>query len=148
YVSGFRSYMIDADATNEHDSINRISRFEDTDGDGTNDRHTVFADNLVCPRMILTLVNDCILTNETHTDYVIRLCDENGDGVTDTKTVWYTGAGRGRDGNVEHAQAGCVWALDNWIYSTYNAFRFRWTPEGILREPTAPNGASFGLTQD
>jgi len=148
YVSEFRSYMIDADATNEHDPINRISRFEDTDGDGTYDRHTVFADNLVWPRMILTLDNDCILTNETHSDDVIRLCDENGDGVADTKTVWYTGVGRGRDGNVEHEQAGFVWALDNWIYSTYNAFRFRWTPEGILREPTAPNGASFGLTQD
>jgi mono/diheme cytochrome c family protein len=41
-----------------------------------------------------------------------------------------------------------LWGLDNWIYSTYNAFRFRWTPHGILREPTAPNGASWGLTQD
>jgi mono/diheme cytochrome c family protein/glucose/arabinose dehydrogenase len=148
YVSEFRSYMIDADATNEHDPINRISRWEDTDGDGTYDRHTVFADNLVWPRMILTIDNDCILTNETHSDDVIKLCDENGDGVADTKTVWYTGVGRGRDGNVEHEQAGFVWALDNWIYSTYNAFRFRWTPDGILREATAPNGASFGLTQD
>ena len=148
YVSEFRSYMIDADATREHDPINRISRWEDTNGDGTYDRHTVFADGLVWPRMILTIDNDCLLTNETHSDDVIKLCDTNGDGVADTKTVWYTGVGRGRDGNVEHEQAGFVWALDNWIYSTYNAFRFRWTPGGILREPTAPNGASFGLTQD
>jgi mono/diheme cytochrome c family protein/glucose/arabinose dehydrogenase len=148
YVSEFRSYMLDADATNEHDPINRISRWEDTNGDGTYDKHTVFADGLVWPRMILTIDNDCILTNETHSDDVIKLCDVNNDGVADTKTVWYTGVGRGRDGNVEHEQAGFVWALDNWIYSTYNAFRFRWTPDGILREPTAPNGASFGLTMD
>ncbi len=148
YVSEFRSYMIDADATNEHDPINRISRWEDTDGDGTYDRHTVFADHLVFPRMILTIDNDCILTNETHSDDVIKLCDTNGDGVADTNTVWYTGVGRGRDGNVEHEQAGFLWGLDNWIYSTYNAFRFRWTPAGIQREPTAPNGASWGLTQD
>jgi mono/diheme cytochrome c family protein len=148
YVSEFRSYMIDADATNEHDPINRISRWEDTNGDGSYDRHTVFADRLVWPRMILTIDNDCILTNETHSDDVIKLCDTNADGVSDTKTVWYTGVGRGRDGNVEHEQSGFVWALDNWIYSTYNAFRFRWTPNGILREPTAPNGASFGLTMD
>src|SRR5690606_5341318 len=148
YVSEFRSYMIDADATNEHDPINRISRWEDTDGDGTYDRHTVFADRLVFPRMILTIDNDCILTNETHSDDVIKLCDTNDDGIADTNTVWYTGVGRGRDGNVEHEQAGFLWALDNWIYSTYNAFRFRWTPAGIQREPTAPNGASWGLTQD
>jgi mono/diheme cytochrome c family protein/glucose/arabinose dehydrogenase len=148
YVSEFRSYMIDADATNEHDPINRISRWEDTNGDGTYDKHTVFADGLVWPRMILTLDDDCILTNETHSDDVIKLCDTSDDGVADTKTVWYTGVGRGRDGNVEHEQSGFVWALDNWIYSTYNAFRFRWTPNGILREPTAPNGASFGLTMD
>src|SRR5690606_2786637 len=89
YVSEFRSYMIDADATNEHDPINRISRWEDTDGDGTYDKHTVFADNLVWPRMILTIDNDCILTNETHSDDVIKLCDETGDGVADTKTGWY-----------------------------------------------------------
>ncbi len=148
YVSEFRSYMIDADATNEHDAINRISRWEDTNGDGTYDKHTVFADGLVWPRMILPLDNDCILTNETHSDDVIKLCDDNRDGVADTKTVWYTGVGRGRDGNVEHEQSGFVWGLDNWIYSTYNAFRFRWTPQGVQREPTAPNGASFGLTQD
>jgi len=148
YVSEFRSYMIDADATNEHDPINRISRWEDTDGDGTYDRHTVFADRLVFPRMILTIDNDCILTNETHSDDVIKLCDTNDDGIADTNTVWFTGVGRGRDGNVEHEQAGFLWALDNWIYSTYNAFRFRWTPAGIQREPTAPNGASWGLTQD
>lgn len=148
YVSEFRSYMLDAEATNEHDPINRISRWEDTNGDGTYDRHTVFADGLVFPRMILPVDQHCIQTNETHSDDVLELCDTNGDGVADKKTVVYSGVGRGRDGNVEHEQSGFVWALDNWIYSTYNSFRYRWTPAGYLREPTAPNGASWGLTQD
>ncbi len=39
--------------------------------------------------------------------------------------------------------------MDNWIYSTYNAFRLRWTPKGeVLKETTAPNGGQWGLTQD
>ena len=41
------------------------ARWEDTNGDGTYDKHTVFADKLVLPRMILPLDNDSILTNET-----------------------------------------------------------------------------------
>jgi hypothetical protein len=56
--------------------------------------------------------------------------------------------GVGREGNVEHEQSNFLWGLDNWIYSTYNAFCFRWTPHRILRDPTALNGASWGLTPD
>ena len=44
YVSEFRSYMRDADATGEHEPTSRISRWESTKGDGVYDRHTVFVD--------------------------------------------------------------------------------------------------------
>ena len=81
-------------------------------------------------------------------DDVIKLTDTNGDGVADKREVFYTGVGIGRDGNLEHEQSGFVWGLDNWIYSTYNSFRFRWTPTGILREATGSNGGQWGLTQD
>ena len=53
YLSEFRSYMRDADATSEHEPTNRISRWESTKGDGKYDKHTVFADKLMLPRMIL-----------------------------------------------------------------------------------------------
>jgi putative membrane-bound dehydrogenase-like protein len=148
YLSEFRSYMKDADATGEHEPTNRISRWESTKGDGTYDKHTVFVDKVMFPRMILALDDNSILINKTHSDDVIRYWDTNNDGVADKKEIFYSGVGVGRDGNVEHEQSGFLWGLDNWIYSTYNAFRFRWTPHGILREPTAPNGASWGLTQD
>ena len=148
YVSEFRSYMRDADATGEHEPTSRISRWESTKGDGVYDRHTVFVDNVLFPRMILPIDRHCILTNETHSDDVVKYCDTNDDGKADKRDVFYTGVGVGRDGNVEHEQSGFIWGLDNWIYSTYNSFRFRWTPEGIQREPTAPNGASWGLTED
>ena len=147
YVAEMRTFMRDSDGTEQHEAKSRISMHESSKGDGVFDRHHVFADNLVLPRMILPMDRG-ILTNETHSDDVVRFTDTNGDGVADTRQVFYTGVGTGRDGNVQHEQSGFIWGLDNWIYSTYNAFRFRWTPGGILREPTAPNGAEWGLSMD
>ena len=146
YVVEMRTYMLDADGKDKYSPVSRISRWESTKGDGVYDKHTVFVDNMVLPRMVLPLDHDSILTNETDTDDVVKYTDTNGDGVSDTREVFYTGVGR--SGNLEHQQSGFVWGLDNWIYSTYNAFRFRWTPDGILREPTGPNGGQWGLTQD
>ncbi|MEO7190905.1 MAG: c-type cytochrome [Vicinamibacterales bacterium] len=148
YVVEFVSYMLDADGNGAHDPISRISRFESTKGDGVYDKHTVFADKLILPRMVLPLEDGVILTNETDSDDVVKLSDTNGDGVADKREVVYTGVGTGRDGNLEHEQNGFVWGLDNWIYSTYNAFRFRWAPKRFLREPTGPNGGQWGVAQD
>jgi mono/diheme cytochrome c family protein len=148
YVVEFVSYMLDADGTGAHDPISRITRFESTKGDGRYDKRTVFADKLVLPRMVLPLEDGVILTHETDSDDVIRLTDTNGDGVADRKEVVYSGVGVGRDGNLEHQQNQFVWGLDNWIYSTYNAFRFRWTPTGFVREPTGNNGAQWGVSMD
>ena len=126
----------------------RISMHESTKGDGRFDRHSVFADNLLFPRMILPLDKD-ILTNETHSDDVLRLTDTNGDGVADSarcSTQAWARAGRQRAAGAERLRLG----LDNWIYSTYNAFRFRWTPRGVLREShralLAPSGACRWMT--
>jgi mono/diheme cytochrome c family protein len=147
YIAELRSYMLDVDAGRQHEATSRISMHESTKKDGVYDRHTVFADNLLFPRMILPL-DKGIVTNETHSDDVVLLMDTNGDGVADRRQVFYTGVGAGRSGNVQQAQSGFVWALDNWIYSTYNAFRFRWTPTGILREPSGPPGAEWGMSMD
>lgn len=50
---------------------------------------------------------------------------------------------------MEHQPSGLVWAMDNWIYTTYNAYRLRWNPKGAaMKEPTAPNGGQWGLCQD
>jgi mono/diheme cytochrome c family protein/glucose/arabinose dehydrogenase len=147
YVAEARSYMLDVDAGRQHEATSRISMHESTKGDGVYDKHTVFADNLLFPRMILPLENG-ILTNETHSDDVLLLQDTNGDGVADRRSVFYTGVGAGRSGNIQQAQSGFVWGLDNWIYSTYNAFRFRWTPRGIVREPSGPPGAEWGMSMD
>jgi mono/diheme cytochrome c family protein len=148
YVVEMISYMMDADASREHDPISRISRWESTKGDGVYDKHTVFADHLVAPRMVLPLQDGVILTSETDSDDIIRLSDTNGDGVADKREVVFTGIGQSGDANIEHQKAGLLWNMDNWIYTTYNPFRIRWTPNGFLRETTGPNGGQWGLASD
>ena len=148
YVVEMISYMMDASATREHDPISRISRWESTKGDGVYDKKTVFADKLVAPRMILPLQDGVILTSETDSDDLIKLTDTNGDGVADKREVVFTGIGQSGDPNIEHQKAGLLWNMDNWIYTTYNPFRIRWTPNGFLREPTGANGGQWGLASD
>lgn len=148
YVAEFITYMRDADGNNQHQPESRITRFESTKGDGVYDKRTVFVDRLVLPRTVVPLDGNSILTNETASDDVIKYTDTNNDGVADKREHFYSGVGLGRDGNLEHEQAGFVWGLDNWIYTTYNAFRFRWTPSGILKEPTGPNSGQWGVTMD
>ncbi len=148
FVAELRSYMLDADATAEKEATSRISMHESTKGDGVYDRHTVFVDNVSTPRFVTPLDGNAILTMETDTDEIYKYTDTNDDGVADKKELFYKGAGRIGQ-NLEHQPSGFIWAMDNWIYSTYNAFRIRWTPKGeVLKETTAPNGGQWGLTQD
>jgi len=63
YVLEMRSYMQDADGSNSRAPVSRISRHEDPDGDGTYDRHTVFADRLVLPRIAMPLQDGVLLVS-------------------------------------------------------------------------------------
>ena len=65
YVLEMRSYMQDADGSNSRAPISRISRHEDTNGDGTFDKHTVFVDKMVMPRIAFPLGDGVILALET-----------------------------------------------------------------------------------
>ena len=106
----------------------------------------MFVDKLVFPRFVMPFGANAILTMETNADEVWKYTDTNGDGVADKKELFTTSFGRA--GNMESQQASLFWAMDNWLYSTVNAFRLRWTPNGLLREPTGPNSAQWGVTQD
>jgi mono/diheme cytochrome c family protein len=146
FVVEDRSYMLDLDMTGQLDPISRISMHVDTDNDGVYDKHTVFVDNLVFPRFVTPFGPGVILTKESNADEVWKYTDTNGDGVADKKEFFDTGYGR--LGNVEGQEAFLTWALDNWMYSTYNAFRARWTPHGVIKEATGSNGGEWGVTQD
>ena len=146
FVLEDRGYMQDADAGGERDPVGRISVHEDVNGDGVYEKHSVFVDKLVFPRFAMPFGANSVLTMETDADEVWKFTDTNGDGTADKKELFATGFGR--SGNVEHQQSFLFWAMDNWLYSTVNAFRARWTPAGVVREPTGSNGAQWGVTQD
>jgi len=147
YVVEMRTYMQDVDGNGELEPRSRISRHESSQHDGVFDRHTVFLDNILLPRMVLPL-DDRVLVGLTDSSDITIHQDTNGDGVADTKETFYQGGRRG--GNLEHQPSGLIWGMDNWIYTTYNAYRLRWNGAGkpALKEPTAANGGQWGLCQD
>jgi len=146
FVLELRTYMLDADARDQLAPVSRISRWEDRDDDGVYETHTVFVDSLVFPRFATPYGKDAILSMESNSNDVFKYTDTNGDGRADRKELFTTNFGR--LANVEHLQSSMFWAMDNWLYSTVNAFRVRETPRGVVREPTGFNDAAWGASQD
>ena len=146
YVLELRTYMQDLDATGELLPTSRISRWEDLDGDGVYETGSVFLDSLVFPRYVLPFGPNSILSMESNQDHVYRYTDTDMDGKADKKELFASGLGR--SGNVEHQTSFLTWALDNWMYSTYNNKRIRWTPEGVIQEDSGNPWGQWGVTQD
>jgi hypothetical protein len=84
YVAQMRTYMQDADATNENAPWSRISLLEDGNGDGKVDKSSVFIDSMVLPRIVLPLDNRVII-GETYNRNLYTYQDTNGDGIADKK---------------------------------------------------------------
>lgn len=145
YVVEMRTYMQNIDAQGEQEPRSRISRHEDTDGDGVYDKHSVFVDNILLPRMVLPL-DDRVMVGITNTLDLWTYRDTTGDGVADEEVKIYEGGNRG--GNMEHQPSGLMWALDNWIYLTYEAVRYRFTNGEFRTERLPRGGGQWGLTQD
>ena len=147
YVAEMRTYMQNIDAIGEHEPTSRVSVHWSSKHDGVYDKHAVFADKLLLPRILLPLDKGRVLIGETDSNDLYIYTDTDGDGVSDKKEVFFQGGPRG--GNMEHQPSGPVWAMDNWLYTTYNASRLRWSPDGqTKKEPTAPNGGQWGVSQD
>ncbi|UZD23427.1 DUF7133 domain-containing protein [Algoriphagus halophytocola] len=146
YVLELRTYMQDIDANGELMPTSRISRWEDTDNDGVYDASVIFLDSLVFPRYVVPFGKNTILSMESNEDNVYKYTDTDGDGKADKKELFASGLGR--SGNVEHQTSFLTWSLDNWMYSTYNSRRIRWTPDGVIQEPTGNPWGQWGVTQD
>jgi mono/diheme cytochrome c family protein len=146
YVLELRSYMLNADSEGTLEPVSGISRWEDKDNDGVYESGGMFVDKLVFPRFVLPFGPDAILTMESNQDVVYKYSDTDGDGKADKKEFFTNNFGR--SGNVEHQQAFLYYGMDNWLYSTVNAFRVRWTPNGVLRETTGNNNGQWGITHD
>ena len=147
YVAEMRSYMQDIFGTGEHLPVCRITRFEDTDGDGKMDKHTVYIDSMVLPRMMLAL-DDRLVVNETYTYNMYSYRDTNGDGIADEKKLIFHND-KPDDANLEHQKSGLVWNVDNWIYVTSNPVRYKYI-DGMLKADSLTSSPSgqWGLTND
>ncbi|MBT8185712.1 MAG: c-type cytochrome [Eudoraea sp.] len=146
YVLELRTYMLTADSDGTLEPISRISRWEDKDNDGVYETGTAFVDNLIFPRFVLPYGKDCVLAMESDADNVYKYTDTDGDGKADKKELFTTNYGR--SGNVEHQQAFMYYGMDNWLYSTVNAFRVKETAGGVIREETGYNRAQWGISHD
>ena len=104
FVAEMRSYMQDIEGRNELAPVSRVSMHWSSKGDGHFDKHSVFVDNMVLPRMLLPY-GDGVLIGETDTSDIYLYRDTNGDGVADQKTLWFAGGPRG--GNLEHQPMDC-----------------------------------------
>ena len=147
YVAEMRTYMQDINGTGEHDPICRVSLLEDTNGDGTMDKSSVFIDSLVLPRMMLCIGHK-LLVNETFTYNIYSYEDTNGDGVADAKNLVYKND-KPDTRNLEHQKSGLVWNIDNWIYVSCDPVRYRYiggklVPDSLTNSP----GGQWGLAND
>jgi putative heme-binding domain-containing protein len=68
----------------------KIVILEDTDGDGTADKRTVFADGLLIPTGVLPAGNGAYVSNSTE---LLFMDDTDGDGKADTSRVVLSGFG-------------------------------------------------------
>jgi mono/diheme cytochrome c family protein/glucose/arabinose dehydrogenase len=125
FVLEMRSYMQDEHGTGTKTERNsRILRLDDSDDDGRMDRYSVFAQDLLLPRMILPL-DHRVIVQETDDTSLWLYTDKDDDGVADTRELFWKGGPK--TNSVEHQDSGLTWALDNWMYSSQGGQRWRFT---------------------
>lgn len=148
WVVEMRGFMATPDGVGETNPVGRISILEDTDGDGTMDKHKVFLDHLVMPRALL-LVNEGALVCEPPNLWFYPIKDD----LPGTRVLVVSDFAKDADPalgqrmNPEHSGNSLVLALDNWIYGLYHPFRYRLMDGKWKREPV-PQRAQWGQSQD
>jgi glucose/arabinose dehydrogenase/mono/diheme cytochrome c family protein len=143
YVLEMRDYMHDADGTGEDQPTGRVSRLEDTNGDGVMDKATVFADNLLMPRAVMALGDGAIINEPPN---LVWYRDTDGDGVADKKEI-ISDKYANKGGQPEHMANSPTWMMDNWISSTGYGTRFRFQQGKFTAAETVGSG-QWGRTQD
>ena len=93
----------------------RVVRLEDADGDGSFERSTVFAENMMFPQGALFYEGSLYVGAPPH---IWKLTDTDGDGVSDQRVAWYDGQTLTGCANDLH---GPYLGLDGWIYWTKGA---------------------------
>ncbi|MBA73665.1 MAG: cytochrome C [Verrucomicrobiales bacterium] len=143
YVVEMRGYMQSIDGSGAKDPVGRVSLFEDTNGDGHFDKHSVFLDGLVEPRAVLYIGNG-LLVGEPSDLWYCR--DTDGDGKSDTKDKVYDQFSL-RESNVEHKANGLILGIDNWVYVSQHGRRYQFQG-GEFRHEKVPRVGQWGLARN
>ena len=143
FVCEWVTYMQDQYATGQGEPKCRVTKLEDTDGDGKMDKRTVFADSLELPRSIIAL-HDRVLVRMSHSNAIWAFFDDDKDGVSDRKEIALAGEKVG--GNIEHQDNTLIWNVDNRIYETGRMLRFKGGK--LTAEKDIQRYGQWGLTHD
>jgi len=131
WVVEMRGFMPDIDGNGETDPTGRISILEDTTGDGTMDKSTIYIDSLILPRALALIPGGALVVD----NYKLWLTlDKDGDMQADTKELW-----RG---------------MDNWYYNARSVLRYKLDDPDksgqapkIIRDSTEFRG-QWGMSHD
>ncbi len=117
-----RLYVADSSGSNDpvkeqlEKKPHRIVRLEDSDGDGTFDRRTVFADRMMFPEGVMWHDGSLYVAAPPS---IWKLTDTDGDGVADRREEWFQGKTLTGCANDLH---GPYLGPDGWIYWCKGAF--------------------------
>lgn len=143
WVCEFNTYMIDLDGSDENQRVSRVVVLEDLDGDGRMDQATPFLEDMINPRS-LSIVNDGVLVVESGKLWHCR--DTDGDLVCDEKEAIIDFA-TAAPSNIEHAENGLHFSIDNWMYNSKSDRRVKWKDGELLTDSTIARG-QWGMATD
>lgn len=142
WVVEMRGFMPNIDGEGEDEPVGRVSVLEDTDGDGSMDKSTVYIDSLIMPRA-LAVIRGGALVAENQALWLAE--DTDGDLRADSKILIdpdYAGSAL-----PEHAGNGLWRGLDNWYYNAKSRFRYRLVAGAWKRDSTEFRG-QWGISHD
>lgn len=130
-----RAFVIEMRDYSEHpnDSLGRVRRLVDRDGDGRFDESTVFAEGLSWPTAILCIEGGILVGAPPD---LIRFWDDDDDGVADRREVLLTGFGRD---NVQGMMNSLRWGLDGRVHGAVSS------SGAVLRSSRVPDGDGWTL---
>ncbi len=143
WVLEMLTFLPDTSGRDSKEPLNRVSVLEDTNGDGTMDKKTVFADKLAMPRALKVLEHG-VLIGEPPNLWLMK--DTDGDLKADTKDLVVNTYGN-PNGGIEHNANSLFWAMDNIMYSSEHVWDLRWK-NGKLESLPALSRGQWQVSQD
>lgn len=142
WVVEMRGFMPDIDGKGETLPSGRISILEDTDGDGTMDKSTLYLDSLVMPRSLGLIKGGALVA---HSKALWLTQDLDGDLRADSQIL--LDSTYAKNGLPEHSDNGLMLNTDNWYYNVKSRLRYRLINEKWTRDSTEFRG-QWGLSHD